>query len=311
VKRSVRKLAWILVLCCGSLTWWACRSRDGIPADLAPAQVLRPPAEIGAVAELVWGGWHPVPWDPRAADALERAYRLQLQGEHEDAIAALNTGLTLLPGSASLIQARGALYAVLGYRRAAARDFEETTELAPDRASAWCGLGRMRQELGLENEALAALEQATALGLDDAELHLTLARAYHGLARQGRAAGHYALALARTPNPPYELQVEAAGLFFEDGETTPEAVDRALGRMALELPTDPAAEARMWEVHALLRDLGSRDAETIAAGLAALDVDPEALSIWTRLSLLAVQLDDAETLAEIQGGVAQGPANTR
>ena len=67
----------------------------------------------------------------------------------------------------------------------------------------------------------------------------------------------------------------------------------------------------MWEVHTLLRDLSSRDAETIAAGLLELDVDPEALSLWTRLALLAVQLDDPETLAEFQGGVAQGPPTRR
>jgi len=199
----------------------------------------------------------------------------------------------------------------MGYRRAAARDFEEASKLDSRRAHTWCALGQMRQELGLENQALNALGQASVLGLDSLELYRTEARAYQGLHRRGRAAACYAQALAATDNPPYELLVEAAALYFEEGEASSTAVDKALGRLALELPRDPAAEARMWEVHALLRDLQTRSTETTAAGLAALEVDAQALAQWTRLSLLAVQLDDSETRAELEGGVAKVPRAPR
>lgn len=307
MKIRATKSVWALVLLGSALAAWACRSGDGIPSDLAPAQVVRSGGSMMAPAELVWGGWHAVPWDPNAAEALERAYRFELDGQREDAIAELNLGLSVLPGSASLLEARGALHAALGYRRAASRDFDEACKLDSRRPGTWFALGQMRQELGLENQALNALGQASVLGLDTLELYRTEARAYRGLHRRGRAAACYAQAVAAEEPPPHELLVEAASLYFEEDEVSSTAVDKALGLLALELPSDPDGEARMWQVHALLRDRQARDAETTAAGLMALGIESEPLLQWTRLSLLAVQFDDRETRAELEGGVAQAP----
>ena len=78
----------LLGLLGGGAVWaaGACSGNRGLPRDLVPAEVTRAPVREGGAAELVWGGWHPVPRDTRAALVLDRAYRLQLQGEREDAI---------------------------------------------------------------------------------------------------------------------------------------------------------------------------------------------------------------------------------
>lgn len=299
----------------GSGVAWAtgaCSGNRGLPRDLVPAEVTRAPVRGGGPAELVWGGWHPVPWDTRAALVLDRAYRLQLQGNREDAIAVLNTGLSGMPDCASLLEARAALYAAMGYRRAAERDFEEVAGLEPLRARTWGALARMRQELGLASAALVALDQAAELGLDDADLHLTWARALREQGDTSHAAGRYAMALERTPHPTFELLVEAATLYFQGDEPTPASLERALAIQADSVRTDPDEEIQVRLVETLLRELRGKENETIAAGLRALEIRGETLRNWTDLALLAIRLDDPLTRDEVDPmPMALGPPGPR
>ena len=99
----------------------------------------------------------------------------------EDALAVLNQRLEREPKSATLLEARGVLYASLGYQRAAERDFQSVTRLRPDHVAGWLALGRARLELVLNRGAREALEGAQRRGCDLPELHLALAQARRDL----------------------------------------------------------------------------------------------------------------------------------
>ncbi len=182
-----------------------------------------PVAEAAAHMPRLIGDWYELDEDPAAQPFLPHA-----PGEWEKAIALLNAGLVENPTSATLFEARGALYRALGYRRAAQRDFEQAVELDPERGKAWFGLGLVRQELGLSSIAVSAFERAASLDVDSAELHLSWARAHRALGQRSPAAEHYARTIELHEQHPNEgLLAEISAFFEEEGARAPEATREA------------------------------------------------------------------------------------
>ncbi len=194
-----------------------------------------PEAEAAARLPRLIGDWYELEEDSAAEPFLPRG-----QGEWEKAIALLNAGLVLDPGSATLFEARGALYRALGYRRAAQRDFEQAVELDPERGRAWFGLGLVRQELGLSSIAVSAFERAASLHIDSADLHLSWARAHRALGQRGAAAEHYARAIEVLEQDPQAGLLAEISVSFEEGAKSPDEARAAL----LEALRLEAAEAQ-------------------------------------------------------------------
>jgi tetratricopeptide (TPR) repeat protein len=226
-----------------------------------------------------------VPFDEHVGSALRRAYELQVEGRSEEAIAALNRGLDGSPRSVILLEARGALYGALHYRRAAVRDFELITHLDPGHARAWFALGRMREELGLPYAALHDLGVALDLGLDDPEVHLVTARALRRLGHRTQAAAAYVRALVATEEPSAELLIEAATLAEEADGVCGDALARAKECWELEL-SDEAG------LRDLLRRGRGQDPKVVLWHLEQGGIDRRELREWTRLALLALRFED-------------------
>jgi len=237
-----------------------------------------------------FGRWLEVEPDLASVAVLEKACLLEKTGEIEQALDVLSEALEELPESAPLLLARGALYFSSGFPRAASGDFQRAVEIEPREAEAWYALGHSFEALELARQALEALDQATRLGLDSAELHLSRARTLRSLARRGLAAHEYQLALERTRAPTCELLVEAAILASEAREST--AGIQALAS-ALE-PPDYRSENRDF-VRILLQESLGVPTETVAGFLRALEVDPEELRHLTMRVLLALELAEPET----------------
>lgn len=128
----------------------------------------------------IWDRLSPLEDRPPALAAAAQAVSA---GDLDGAFEALNAGVCAEPESSVLVVARGHLELILGYLRTAEGDFERATEIDPEDARAWSELGRTRLALGLHESAATAVEEAIRLGLDDAEHHLLLARAYRGAGR--------------------------------------------------------------------------------------------------------------------------------
>ncbi len=256
------------------------------------------PTTPDPLAEHRFGRWLAVTPDPEVRSELERACVLERAGMGEEAIELLSQVHEDHPGAASLLDARGALYAVLGYPRAAAGDFQQSLRLAPERAEIWYALGRTYQELALSRQALEALHRAAELGRDDDDLHLELARAYRALGRRGMAAGRYTLLLTRQAEPSTEFLIEAASLATEGRAEalSAEALGQAVSLLDRGEEGEEATDA--WFVRALLTEASGESTDTIASYLRVLEIDGGALVAWTRLALLSLQLDDPETSAE-------------
>jgi len=246
-----------------------------------------------------WGGWHTVVVDAKLCEPLLEACALERAGLVEDAIEHLSRVQRRHSRSACVLEARGALYASLGYQRAAAGDFQRAVWVEPKRAEAWAALGRVQTELDLFQQALAALERAGELGLDTHGYHVGLARAYRGLERRGRAADHYQRAIDCCEDPTVELYVEAATLATEGGSDVleTEALEHALRLVDRALEDDPSS-SQAWFVRALLLEAADEEADTVAAYLRALEIDPEHVAAWTKLALLSLRLGDPETCSE-------------
>ena len=251
------------------------------------------------LARHLWGGWHPVTIEERLERKFKEACALEQAGLLEDAIDHLGRLQKKNPESSSVLEARGALYARLGYQRAAAGDFQRAVWIEPGRPQSWAALGRMQHELDLHGQAISALERASELGLDSADFHLTVARTYRALERRGKAADHYAMTIDRASTPTVELYVEAATLATEGGgdvlET--EALDQALHLVDRALEQDPDS-CQAWFVRGLLLEAADEPTETVAAYLRALEIDPEHVAAWTNLALFSLQLGDPETCAD-------------
>ena len=285
--------AWI------ALVSLACQGpRTPAEARIEEALAQDPGAFDAVVAEHLWGGWLRVPPDGDVRDALAEACALERAGLTEEAIERLGEALEGID-SAPLLEARGALYAGLGFPRAAAGDFQRALGCAPERAEGWYALGRTFLQLELSRQALDALTRAQEAGCDEPEIDLWLARVYRDVGRRGRAARHFARAIERDPLAPDELLVEAARLASPPDAISSDALSRALSMV------DPSNSggARM-EGAALVRSLlaegeGETDA-ALAAYVRASDVGREALEAWTEVALLALEFSDPETASEIQ-----------
>ena len=253
----------------------------------------------GALAAHLWSGWHRAPldeWETRLERKFEEACALEQAGLLEDAIEHLGRVQRKNPESAGVLEVRGALYATLGYQRAAAGDFQRAVWLRPGRAETWAALGRMQHELDLNGQALRSLERAGEMGLDTADYHLVVARTYRSLARRGRSADHYAMAIERTDEPSVELYVEAATLATEGGADVleSEALERSLQLVDDALERDPES-CQAWFVRGLLLESAGEPTETVAAYLRTLEIDPEHVAAWTNLALFSLRLGDPET----------------
>jgi tetratricopeptide (TPR) repeat protein len=239
-----------------------------------------------------FGRWLEVVPDPSARSALERACLLEQRGAKEEAMAVLSDALEEHGASASLFEARGALYLAAGFPRAAAGDFQRAVGLAAGRASAWFALGHAYELLGLSRQALDALDRAGALGADHPELYLSRARVSRALGRCGSAAREYQHALERLPGRPTEVFVEVAVLAkAEAGD--PQTVDAV--RERLESCREKRLSDDAWLLRALLKELPRESPAEIGTALRALEVDPEELAELAHALLEAVQLVDPET----------------
>ena len=245
--------------------------------------------------ERVWGRWHCVSEEPELAEVYSRAYALHARGLTEEAIAALNVGLDRDPRAAGLFEARGALYACLGYRRAAERDFVESTRLAPDRAGAWLATARMRQELGLQLRALDALERSAFLGEDSATLHLIWARVLREQDFRGPAASRYVQVFERLPEPDPELLIEAASLCGRGEDVSAAALRQANRILARSNSTEEVEPVRPPDVRKLLLELARDPAPSAEAVLGRGEITAADLAAATDLALLTLRLDDPAT----------------
>lgn len=274
----------------------SCRTSDGTDGLRSLLQV---DASAEACPSLVvghrFGGWLEVEPDPEARPALESACLLEQTNGTEDAISVLSEAIDSRLASASLFEARGALYLGSGFPRAAAGDFQRAVALAPERSRCWYALGHSYEVLGLSRQALESLEHARSLGCDETGLYLSLARAYRALGRFGRAARHYEHALERLDGSPTEILVEAAVLTIEDS-TRAASVEGLRDR--IEACRGSVLSDDAWFLRALLRELPGEPAANIAATFQALDVAPAELRALTASLLIAMQLIDTETSTE-------------
>lgn len=171
----------------------------------AAEPVRRDQVVVSAAHTAPWAG-EPVgsalaQWEELASAAgrpaeLESATLALAAGDVDQALSVLGLAQEQHPASALYPLARGELQAALGFLRAAQADFEQAIELEPESPRAWSALGRTRLALGLYMRASRALERAIELGLDDAQHHLLLARAYRGCERSEEASREVQAALA-------------------------------------------------------------------------------------------------------------------
>ncbi len=295
---------------------------DAVGADAAwspgPNAATRLDGGCEPGTELLWGGWHVVAFDPEFAAPLRDAWQLECEGRSEAAVAVLNEALAASPRASSLLEVRGALYAKLGFRRAAERDLQVATWIAPNNARSWCGLGQIRQELGLPRSALEALERSRDLGLVCPRIDRSAARALRRLGRRGEAAAAYARVLGEFEVVDPALFVEAMTLAY-DRPISPallleavricDAEDSTAARLRDFLRDEPPPSVP--GVNAL-PGADAADRRHRAAFVAHLEregLDAERLATWARVALVAVFLDDPQAEVAPPGdAVAFGPA---
>jgi tetratricopeptide (TPR) repeat protein len=275
---------------------------DGFRAavHVAPSASAASAVEPSAVAQHRFGRWLVLEPDAVAVVVLERAAELDRGGLDEEAIALLGEALDEGPACASLLEARGALYVAAGFPRAAAGDFQRAVALAPERGSGWFALGHAYEVLGLSRQALEALERARGLGVDDAGVHLSLARVNRALGWHGRAARSYELGLARLDPAPVALLAEATTLATEDTARF-RAVE--VQRERLESCRGEALSDDGWLLRALLDEMPGAPATEVAATFHALDAPPAELHHLTGNLLTACQLVDPATTDETRARV--------
>ena len=256
------------------------KARDGT--------VAARPDTIEPAEEFRWGDWFRVPPAAEASsvqEELRHARELAEGGRIEEAIEVLSDELTRTPESAALLGARGALYVSLGFHRAAERDFEEATRLAPECGASWFALGRVRLLLCLPRASLDALATSERLGHESPELELATARAFRRMRFHHEAALRYARALRELEDPDPEVLVEVLSL--ADGPDGASRASLVRAHACYEVPTDGPPRNLIEEV----RGLGPRAA---AARLADLDVERHELRRWADVALLALRLDATE-----------------
>lgn len=239
-----------------------------------------------------FGRWLVVEPEGRSLVALREAGLLDQVGAADEAMALLSEALEDTGPCPSLLEARGALYLVAGFPRAAAGDFQEAVRLAPERPNAWYALGHAYQLLGLSRQALEALDRAQTLGAGEAGMYLARARVLRALGRRGAAAKDYGSALAGSVGDATEILIEAVRLGSSDPVTSQqvEAVRERLEACRGTVHSDGA-----WLLRALLKEIRGEAEEELRTAIRALDVAPDELAEFAGCLLLAIQLTDEET----------------
>lgn len=281
----------------------------------AEAEGLQADVQVGVLAPLDpevlvshrFGEWLALAPEPSALAVLGRACELERAGAVEEGIAFLGDAIDEGPASASLLEARGALYVATGFPRAAAGDFQRAVALAPARGSGWYGLGHAYEVLGLSRQALEALERARGLGFEDAGVDLSLARVHRTLGRRGMAARCYELALERLAPAPLALLAEMTTLATEDATRAAEVAaqrERLESCRGVELTDDG------WLLRALLAEMPGAPATEVAETFQALDAPQEELASLAASLLTACQLVDAATAEETRARVVAREPDT-
>jgi tetratricopeptide (TPR) repeat protein len=255
-------------------------------------RVERLPSSERSSESLRFGRWLDVVPDEAVVEVLMDACLLEQVGESEKARKRLSAALQDVGPCPSLHEARGALYLVAGYPRAAAGEFQEAVRLDPARPQGWFALGHAYELLGLARQALEALDRAQALGVRDAAMHAARARVLAVLERPGAAAGAYSQALAEDTDRAGEILIEAVLL----ASTRSPRSQRVLAlRERLEACLGTTLSDDAWLLRAILAELQGESMQEIRTALRAIDAGPAELVTLTESLLLALRLADEET----------------
>ena len=128
-------------------------------------------------------------------------------GFPEQAAAAFERALQLLPGNAMVQRNAGIFFARYGKQlrnqaqlKVAERILQRAVQLAPHQAVAWVDLGAVQRQLGCIDEALAAFQQAQALGIQAPELHNAINGTLHDAGRLDEAVAGARLLVNKHPD---------------------------------------------------------------------------------------------------------------
>lgn len=240
--RRVRARAWLLL---GLLLPVGCATQRAQRGEVVVSSAWDGPPEEQPLGRTLarWQGLTSTTEPPPAG--LELASHAIAQGDIDGAFEALELAHAARPEDPVLVAARAHLEVSLGFLRAAETDFEAAIELDPENPRLWSDLGRVRLDLRLFTRASRAIEQAIALGLDDAEHHVLLALACRGAGRDEDALEAWLEALRRA------RQCEGVAFLSEvvslssarPGDVGPGSiVERPLAFLAASLALDPACD---------------------------------------------------------------------
>ena len=213
-------------------------------------------------------------------DYDERAHQLYNDGQYDEAIEALRTGLGLYPHAVEL-------HVGMGYARLAReeylwarRAFEEAIGLDPDHEDALAGLGEVLLKFGDRAGAVACFERILALGFrDDHDLMLQVGRALFREAVLDQARRFFEVALTAHP----DSAEAAACVGYAAHRLSDEGGALYWLRRALELDADQG-EARIYLAN-LLYDRGEYEAALFHLERTEPEDHFDGLAIWRLIEL--------------------------
>src|SRR5438093_1622689 len=213
-------------------------------------------------------------------DYDERAHQLYNEGQYDEAIEALRTGLGLYPHAVEL-------HVGMGYARLAReeylwarRAFEQAIGLDPDHEDALAGLGEVLLKFGDRADAVACFDRILALGFrDDHDLMLQVGRALFREAVLDQARRFFEVALTAHPD-----SAEAAACVGYAAHRLSDEADALYWlRRALELDADQG-EARIYLAN-LLYDRGEYEAALFHLERTEPEDHFDGLAIWRLIEL--------------------------
>ena len=213
-------------------------------------------------------------------DYDERAHQLYNEGQYDEAIEALRTGLGLYPHAVEL-------HVGMGYARLAReeylwarRAFEQAIGLDPDHEDALAGLGEVLLKFGDRAGAVACFDRILALGFrDDHDLMLQVGRALFREAVLDQARRFFEVALTAHPD-----SAEAAACVGYAAHRLSDEADALYWlRRALELDADQG-EARIYLAN-LLYDRGEYEAALFHLERTEPEDHFDGLAIWRLIEL--------------------------
>ncbi len=213
-------------------------------------------------------------------DYDERAHQLYNEGQYDEAIEALRTGLGIYPHAVEL-------HVGMGYARLAReeylwarRAFEEAIGLDPDHEDALAGLGEVLLKFGDRAGAVACFDRILALGFrDDHDLMLQVGRALFREALLDQARRFFEVALTAHP----DSAEAAACVGYAAHRLTDEGGALYWLRRALELDADQG-EARIYLAN-LLYDRGEYEAALFHLERTEPEDHFDGLAIWRLIEL--------------------------